>query len=119
MVSRKAYKLSSSRIFGKEVLIPCNSALKASCGKSRSSCNGSAASTVRVKLSLPSSAMAQTSARISSTHSARYTPEGIFYDLLEPDTLGSKPTIVMIHGGGHEQLAAPGRVSEDDPRVPM
>ena len=50
---------------------------------------------------LPATAMAQTSARISSTHSAHYTSEGIFYDLLEPDTLGSKPTVVMIHGGGH------------------
>src|SRR6478609_1850199 len=50
---------------------------------------------------VPAAAMAQTSVRISSTHGARYTSEGIFYDLLEPETLGSKPTIVMIHGGGH------------------
>ena len=50
---------------------------------------------------LPATAMAQTSARISSPHSAHYTSEGIFYDLLEPNSLGSKPTVVMIHGGGH------------------
>ena len=50
---------------------------------------------------VPAAAMAQTSVRISSTHSARYTSEGVFYDLLEPDKPGSKPSIVMIHGGGH------------------
>ena len=50
---------------------------------------------------VPAAAMAQTSMRISSTHSARYTFEGVFYDLLEPDKLGSMPSIVMIHGGGH------------------
>ena len=49
----------------------------------------------------PATAMGQTSARMAFKHSANFTPEGVFYDVLEPEAASSKPTIVMIHGGGH------------------
>jgi hypothetical protein len=35
------------------------------------------------------------------THNVNFTPEGVFYDLLESDTPSKKPAVVMIHGAGH------------------
>ena len=40
IVSRKARQFSSSSTVGKDVSIPCSSALRASCGRSRSNCFG-------------------------------------------------------------------------------
>jgi pimeloyl-ACP methyl ester carboxylesterase len=50
---------------------------------------------------VPAAAMAQTSAKTPFKHSVKFMPEGIFYDLLDPDGETGKQTIVMIHGGGH------------------
>jgi pimeloyl-ACP methyl ester carboxylesterase len=50
---------------------------------------------------VPGAAVAQTSNPMALRHSANFTPEGIFYDLLDSDTASSRPTIVMIHGAGH------------------
>ena len=54
---------------------------------------------------VPAAAVAQTSNPMALRHSANFTPEGVFYDLLGSDAVSSRPTIVtLIRGAGHTGL---------------
>lgn len=53
---------------------------------------------------IPSRASAQTNSQSAVRHFARATPDGVFYDVLEPTSQPATATIVAVHGAGHTGL---------------